>query len=131
MYNDIINENYNNPKYNKIDFNPDLLYKSNNNLCGDELEIWIKFDNDILINYWYIGEISMLTKATCSILWNIIIWKDIHFIKKLRYNDLEKEFGMEIPWRRKNASIYWLLSVINAHNTIHNINLIDFDDLLE
>lgn len=132
MYNEKIKNHSSNPFNKKVLEDFTFHHKDNLTMCWDELEVYVLLENDIIENFSFEWDTSMLSTAWASILWEYVINKNIEEVLKLKYSDLEKLFEYEIPWRRKSASVLWLLNLINWIYKYKNINKsIDFDYLID
>ncbi|MGC8663454.1 MAG: Fe-S cluster assembly sulfur transfer protein SufU [Thermoplasmata archaeon] len=104
IYMEFILENYKNPKnYGKME-NPTTSSSGSNPLCGDEIEIYIKVENNKLNNIKFTGKGCAISQASASILTEMVKNKDVNFVKNLREKDLLDALGIELsPARMKCA----------------------------
>ena len=84
---EIILENYSHP-FNKID--NDLVgyikVNTNNESCIDNIDLYLKFDNDILIDIKFGGEACAISTASTSIMLKNLIGKNIEEIEEFINN---------------------------------------------
>ncbi|MDP8011285.1 MAG: Fe-S cluster assembly sulfur transfer protein SufU [Thermoplasmata archaeon] len=118
IYMDFILENYKNPKnYGKIE-KPNATSRGLNPLCGDELEIFLIIDKNIIKDIKFTGKGCAISIASASILTEMVKGKDLDYVKNLKENDLLNALGIEIsPARIKCA----LLSYKTLKEAISNI----------
>ena len=109
-----------------------------NFICWDDLTVYLKIDNNKVIDFsfaWNPGQVSM---ASCSLLAEMIVWKDIDEIMQRWYDTFAAQWLDVLP-RRRRAVIIWLLWV---RNSIHErrkdlkpwtdeILVEEFEDLLD
>lgn len=131
-------------EYNK---NPVNFYKmkdfsisrhEGNFICGDDLTIYLKIKENIIIEfsfYWNPGQIST---ASCSLLAEIIKWKTLDEVLT-RWYDTFVELWLDVLPRRRRAVVIGLLWVRNSIHERRNdkkpnsdeILVEDFEDILE
>lgn len=84
---EIILENYTHP-FNKVD--NDLVgyikVNTNNESCIDNIDLYLKFDNDILIDIKFGGEACAISTASTSIMLKNLIGKNIEEIEEFINN---------------------------------------------
>lgn len=84
---------------------PDIKYKENNPLCGDEIEMQLKFDSQGVVKqvaFW--GEGCSISKAAASMLTEKIKGKSLAELKKLSGQDVLNLLGVKLgPARLKCA----------------------------
>lgn len=103
-----------------------------NNICWDDLDVFLKIENDKILDFSFDWETAIITTACSSIFGESIIWMDIKEVLKLKYEYIEELVWMPISPRRKQASVLWMLSVINAiHKYLDDWITADFDDLID
>ncbi len=104
IYMDFILEHYKNPSnYGKIE-KPSASSKGLNPLCGDELEIYILVEKNIVKDIKFTGKGCAISQASASILTEMVKGKDVDYVKNLKEKDLLDALGIEIsPSRLKCA----------------------------
>ena len=92
MKRSIILDNYENAKNRSIPQNIDdyIVINSNNQSCIDNINIYIKLNNDIIEDVKYEGEACVIAISSTSILSNLLIGKKIDEAK----NIIENYFNM-------------------------------------
>lgn len=131
MYNETITYYSKNPfhKFEMDDFT--VSHFEENDLCGDALEIFLKIEDNKIINWSFIWDTSIITTACSSIFWESIIWMNITDVLKLDYNYITSLIQDEVSDRRKKASVLGLLTTRNAiHKYLKDDIEDDFEDVI-
>ncbi len=113
MDNHLVESYIQNPIHNKTIENPTISKTQDNKLCGDAITIHLKIQNDIITNYSYTGDYTIITGAAASFLWDIIIGENIQTITKRNLKTLEEQQFIVSP-RRKRSTVTALLACQNA-----------------
>lgn len=108
-----------------------ISYKEESRTCWDHLTIYLKIEDNIITNYSFAWETSIVTTASASIFWESIIGKNIEEI--LDYNF---EYMLDLIWevspRRKQVANLALLATRNAiHIYLKDWKVDDFSDVME
>lgn len=74
---------------------PDVSYHDSNPLCGDSIDIDLKFDNNKLSDIKFHGKGCAICMACSSVLTEIAKGKDIEEIKNIKKDDILGELGLE------------------------------------
>ena len=112
-------------------YNDTITFYENNSICWDDLEVYLKIENNKITDFSFSWETAIITTACASIFWESIIWMDLQEILEKKYDYIEELIWMPVSPRRKQASVLWLLTTINAiHNYLWDWKTIDFDDLI-
>ncbi len=107
-----------------------ISYFEDTRTCWDDLEIYIKIENNIVRDWWFTWETAIITTACASVFWESIIWMKLKDILLLDYNYIKNLIKQDIPSRRKRASVLWLLTTRNAIHKYLNDSIKDnFDNL--
>lgn len=86
---------YRNPlNYGKME-NPDITYHDSNPLCGDSIDIDLKFDGDIISDIKFHGKGCAICMACSSVLTQITKGKEIKDARALQKGDVLGELGLE------------------------------------
>ena len=94
IYREIILDYYRNPRnYGKID-SPDISIRDSNPLCGDELEIHVKFDRDKVKDVKFTGKGCAISQASASMLTEMIMGKSLDDMKKIGKEDILDSLGL-------------------------------------
>ena len=131
-------------EYNK---NPVNFYKMNdfsishhewNFICWDDITVYLKIKNNTIQEFSYSWNPGQVSIASCSLLAEMIEWKDINEVMTRWYDTFVQQW-LEVLPRRRRAVVIGLLWVRNA---IHErrkdkkpdsdeILVEDFEDILE
>lgn len=94
IYREIILDYYRNPRnYGKID-SPDITIRDSNPLCGDEIEIHVKFDGDKIKDVKFTGKGCAISQASASMLTEMIMGKSLEDVKKVGKEDILESLGL-------------------------------------
>ncbi len=94
IYREIILDYYRNPRnYGKID-SPDITIRDSNPLCGDEIEINVKFDGDKIKDVKFTGKGCAISQASASMLTEMIMGKSLEDVKKVGKEDILESLGL-------------------------------------
>ena len=94
IYREIILDYYRNPRnYGKID-SPDITIKDSNPLCGDEIEINVKFDGDKIKDVKFTGKGCAISQASASMLTEMIMGKSLEDVKRVGKEDILESLGL-------------------------------------
>ncbi len=119
IYMDFILENYKNPKnYGKIE-NPTSHSHGSNPLCGDEIFIYLKIEENKIADIKFMGKGCAISQASASILTEMVKGKDIDYAKNLKDEDLLKELGIKLSPVRLKCALLSLWTLRDAISKIH------------
>ena len=94
IYREIILDYYRNPRnFGKID-SPDISIRDSNPLCGDEIEIYVKFDGDKVKDIKFTGKGCAISQASASMLTEMIMGKNLEDVKKVGKEDILESLGL-------------------------------------
>ncbi len=94
IYREIILDYYRNPRnFGKID-SPDITIRDSNPLCGDEIEIHMKFDGDKLKDIKFTGKGCAISQASASMLTEMVMGKSLEDVKKIDKQDILESLGL-------------------------------------
>ncbi len=132
MYNEIITHYSKNP-FNKFEMeDATVSFFEDNDVCWDDLNIYLKIENNNIENWSFTWDTSIITTACWSIFWESIIWKNVEEVLSLDYSYLVELIEMEVTERRKKASVLALLATRNAiHKYLKDWITDDFDDIIK
>lgn len=132
MYNETITYYSKNP-FNKFEMeNPTVSHYEDNELCWDALTVFLKIEDNKIINWSFIWDTAIITTACWWVYWESIIWMDINKVLKLDYNYIIELIEEKISERRKKVSVLALLTTRNAiHNYLSDWIVDDFDNIID
>lgn len=132
MYNDTITFYSKTPpnKWVLVDFT--IKHFEENNVCWDDLEVFLKIENDKITDFSFDGDTAIITTACASIFWESIIWMNLEEVLEKDYDYVEKLIWQPVSTRRRQAAVLWVLTIRNAiHKYLKDWKKDDFDDLID
>ena len=94
IYREIILDYYRNPRnFGKIE-SPDIVLRESNPLCGDEIEIHVKFDGDKVKDIKFNGKGCAISQASASMLTEMVMGKSLEDMKKVGKEDILESLGL-------------------------------------
>ena len=131
MYNETITFYSKNPPNKNALENYNVKHFEDNNICWDDLEVFLLIEDWIIKDFWFTWDTSIITTACASIFGESIIDVSIRDVLSMDYNTIEELIGMEVSSRRRQASVLGLLTTRNAiHNYLQDDILDTFDDII-
>ena len=110
---------------------PDVTRHEGNFICGDDITVYLKIQNEKIVEFSYDGNPSTMSLAAASFLSEFLIGVPLDEILTWNYETFVEK-GFEVSPRRKRAAVIALLGVRNAiHNYRKDDLEDDFDDILE
>ncbi|MFN2241453.1 MAG: Fe-S cluster assembly sulfur transfer protein SufU [Anaerolineae bacterium] len=106
FYREEILEHYTHPHHYGTLENPDISHEENNPLCGDRIRFDIELDDDgeTVKDVRFSGVGCAISKASASMLSDLLIGQTLDEIKSLTNEDVLEELGIELgPVRLKCA----------------------------
>lgn len=132
MYNETITFYSKNPPNKWVLENFDIKHFEDNSICWDDLEVYLKIDDNKVSDFSFSWETAIITTACASIFWESIIGMDINEVVEKKYDYIEELVWIPISPRRKQASVLGLLTTINAiYKYLWSDKTLDFDDLID
>ncbi len=109
-----------------------IKHFEDNSVCWDDLEVYLKISDNKVEDFSFDWETAIITTACASIFGESIIWMEIWEVLNKKYEYIEELVWMPISPRRKQASVLWMLTTINAiHDYLDDWITNDFDDLID
>lgn len=104
LYREIILDHWKNPhNYGELE-KADIDIADVNLLCGDDVRLMMRLDNDTIKQITFTGRGCAISQACSSILTDLVTGKQIKDIKHISPEDFLEELGMELtPARTKCA----------------------------
>lgn len=116
-------------KYKMEDFT--VKYKEENRTCWDSVTVYLKIENDILIDWSFYWDTSIITTAVSSIFWESIIGMNVNEILTYDYEYIKSLLDEPISKKREKRAVIWLLATRNAiHEYLWDEEENDFYDLI-
>ncbi len=97
LYREIIIERYKTPLFKGVLDPNDISYEDENPLCGDEIRIDLRVDEDnIITEAAYSGHGCAISQASADLLIESVIGKNLDDVKKLNKQDILDLLGIEL-----------------------------------
>jgi nitrogen fixation NifU-like protein len=93
MYKEIILDYYKNPRNRGTMEAPDAKSKDSNPLCGDVIEMQLKFANDKVSDIKFNGDGCAISQASASMLTELVMGKTIEEVRKIDKSILLENLG--------------------------------------
>jgi nitrogen fixation protein NifU and related proteins len=94
IYRETILDHYRNPRNKGRLSNPDLSIHDSNPLCGDEIDIHLKVEDDMIKDIKFEGRGCAISQASASILTEMVINKSLNVVKDLSKEDIFENIGL-------------------------------------
>lgn len=131
MHNEIITYYSKTPPNKGILEDADVFFWEENRTCWDDLKVYIKIENNVIVKWSFEGDTAIITTACASVFGESIIWLQVSEIFEFWYSYIEELIEMSISDRRKQASVLGLLTTRNAlHEYLKDWKKDVFDDVL-
>lgn len=97
LYREIIIERYKTPLFKGVLDPHDISYEDENPLCGDEIRIDLRVDeNNVITEAAYSGHGCAISQASADLLIESIIGQNLDEVKKLNKQDILDLLGIEL-----------------------------------
>lgn len=115
MYKEIILDHYRHPEnFGKLE-KPDIVHKEANMICGDIIELQLKFDgHKNILDAKFTGHGCAISQSYADIMLNNIRGKSIGDIQKLKEDFILKLLGIEISPARLKCALLPLVALKSA-----------------
>lgn len=108
-----------------------IKYHEWNFICWDDINVYLKIEDDKIVDYSYDGNLSNVSLASAWFLSEFVLGVNINDIFLWNY-DFIKDKWFEVSNKRKRASVLPILALRNAiHQYLADWKTDDFDDLIE
>lgn len=108
MYTEVILDYYRYPRnYGRLE-GANASARDLNPLCGDEIEIYAKIDNDKIVDIKFSGKGCAISQAAASMLTEFLKGKPVEEIKRLGKDDVLEMLGIEISAVRIKCALLGL-----------------------
>jgi NifU-like protein involved in Fe-S cluster formation len=102
-----------------------------NALCGDDINVYVVLEWDVIVAYGFDGNCSMITSAAASFLWDLMLGAAIWDVLSRTSATLLAEW-FEVSRRRIRSSVLALMAVQNwYYRMIESHRLVGFEDLVD
>ncbi|MFY9874009.1 MAG: SUF system NifU family Fe-S cluster assembly protein [Candidatus Nitrosopolaris sp.] len=94
IYREIILDHYRNPRNKGRLTNPDVSIHDSNPLCGDEIDIHLKVEEDNIKEIKFEGRGCAISQASVSMLTEMVLNKPLNLVKELAKEDILENIGL-------------------------------------
>jgi nitrogen fixation NifU-like protein len=94
IYREIILDHYRNPRNKGKLAVADVSVHDSNPLCGDEIDMHLKIDSNTIQDVKFEGRGCAISQASASMLTEMVMGKDLEFIKELKKEDILENIGL-------------------------------------
>jgi len=94
IYREIILDHYRNPRNKGKLPVADVSVHDSNPLCGDEIDMHLKIDSNTVQDVKFEGRGCAISQASASMLTEMVMGKDLEFIKELKKEDILENIGL-------------------------------------
>ena len=120
LYKEIILDRYKNPvNLGKID--GDFQVEEINPLCGDKIKIWLKVENNTIVDAKFEGSGCAISVAATDILMDMIKGKKITQVQQMSGAEIENEMGIELSSVRKRCAYIGLEAIKKIKNSLNKL----------
>ncbi|MFY9965295.1 MAG: SUF system NifU family Fe-S cluster assembly protein [Nitrososphaeraceae archaeon] len=94
IYREIILDHYRNPRNKGRISDADVSFHDSNPLCGDEIDIHLKVEDNIVKDIKFEGRGCAISQASASMLTEMVMNKSLTSIKELDKDDILENIGL-------------------------------------
>ena len=94
IYREIILDHYRNPRNKGRISNADVSFHDRNPLCGDEIDIHLKVEDNIVKDIKFEGRGCAISQASASMLTEMVMNKPLTSVKELGKDDILENIGL-------------------------------------
>jgi nitrogen fixation NifU-like protein len=94
IYREIILDHYRNPRNKGRLTDPDVSIHDSNPLCGDEIDIHLKVEEDKIKEIKFEGRGCAISQASVSMLTEMVLNKPLNLVKDLAKDDILENIGL-------------------------------------
>lgn len=94
IYREIILDHYRNPRNKGRISDADVNFHDSNPLCGDEIDIYLKVEDNIVKDIKFEGRGCAISQASASMLTEMVMNKSLTSIKELDKDDILENIGL-------------------------------------
>jgi nitrogen fixation protein NifU and related proteins len=99
LYRELILDHYRHPRHREKLADADVVAEGYNPVCGDEIEMQLKFDGDTLTGIGLIGRGCSISQASGSMMSDLVLGKDTGEIRRLsdEFKTMMTDAGVRVP----------------------------------
>ena len=94
IYREIILDHYRNPRNKGRISNADVSFHDSNPICGDEIDIHLKVEDNIVKDIKFEGRGCAISQASASMLTEMVMNKPLTSVKELGKDDILENIGL-------------------------------------
>jgi nitrogen fixation protein NifU and related proteins len=94
IYREIILDHYRNPRNKGKLVDADVSIHDSNPLCGDEIDIHLRVDKDMIKDIKFEGRGCAISQASASMLTELVMDKPLSVVKDLAKNEILENIGL-------------------------------------
>ncbi len=117
MYNEKVINYSKDSKYNYEMENYTIKYEWNSRTCWTNLVVYLKIEDDKIIDWSYTWELTIIAKSCANMFWEYFIGKHFDDIMILNEIYIYDKADITLSWRKKEACLSALLATQKAINT--------------
>lgn len=122
IYRENILDHYKNPRNFGEIKNANVMHSEFNPFCGDMVKIFLKFDNEKVVDVKFKGNGCAISMAATSMLTERLIGKSLSEIKKITNKDIFEMLGIELGIVRMKCGLLCLNALYNGLKTLEDKN---------
>lgn len=108
-----------------------VRHHEHNRLCGDDIEVFLKIENNTIQQWSFTGQASMITIACSGLFGDIVQGIGFETLFSWNQDSIIRDTGITVSPRRKRAQVLALLATRNAiHEYLQDGIRDDFSDIL-
>lgn len=109
-----------------------IRYIEHNRVCGDDIEIFLVLEGNIIKKWSFTGKASMITIACSGLFGDVVQGVDFETLFSWNQGSIVRDTGITVSPRRKRAQVLALLATRNAlHEYLKDGKRDDFSDVLD
>lgn len=108
-----------------------IHYREQNRVCADVVEVFLKIEDNILVDFSFDGYMSIVATACVSFTGERLSGKSLDEILTLNESFVHENIGTDISPRRRFAALIGILAIKNAiHEYRKDDSKEDFSDIV-
>ena len=121
---------YQNPVNNRSMPDATVSHHEGNSTCGDDINVYLKIENNVIIDWSYDGMPSMITQAAASFFSELVVGKTLDNVLHMNEQTMKNSEFIVSP-RRRRSSVIAIMATKNAiHDFLKDGKVESFEDLL-
>ena len=109
-----------------------IQYCEHNRVCGDDVEVYLVIEGNIIKKWTFTGQASMITIACSGLFGDIVQGVNIETLFSWNQGSIVRDTGITVSPRRRRAQVLALLATRNAlHEYVKDGKRDGFSDVLD